>query len=206
MAVRIHTLAKEIGMENKELLDLLKERGHDVKTVSSTIDNISADALRSEFSETSDSETTNESLPEPVADSSSSEDAKKESKLPGSFLPAAAVVKSAEQVEEERRKKDEAEGKSAPEPKARPIGPKQIGPQPVAKSTDEVSDSKSPLLLINRKTVFCSRCCPRILLRLPRKSPRRPVLLQTPWLYRLSPNPLKFRSPKFQRMVRRFLN
>ena len=53
MAVRIHTLAKEIGMENKELLDLLKERGHDVKTVSSTIDNISADALRSEFSETS---------------------------------------------------------------------------------------------------------------------------------------------------------
>ncbi|MEL0117678.1 MAG: translation initiation factor IF-2 N-terminal domain-containing protein, partial [Opitutae bacterium] len=129
MAVRIHTLAKEIGMENKELLDLLKERGHDVKTVSSTIDNISADALRSEFSETSDSEATNETQPEPVADSSSSEDSKKESKLPGSFLPAAAVVKSAEQVEEERRKKDEAEGKSAPEPKARPIGPKQIGPQ-----------------------------------------------------------------------------
>ena len=68
MAVRIHTLAKEIGMENKELLDLLKERGHDVKTVSSTIDNISADALRSEFSETSVSEATNETQPEPVAD------------------------------------------------------------------------------------------------------------------------------------------
>lgn len=145
MAVRIHTLAKEIGMENKELLDLLKERGHDVKTVSSTIDNISADALRSEFSEASESEATNESQPEPVADSSSSKDAKKESKLPGSFLPAAAVVKSAEQVEEERRKKDEAEGKSAPEAKIRPIGPKQIGPQPVAKTTDQATDSSNSI-------------------------------------------------------------
>ena len=96
-------------------------------------------------------------------DSSPSEDAKKESKLPGSFLPAAAVVKSAEQVEEERRKKDEAEGKSAPEPKARPIGPKQIGPQPVAKPTDEVTDSvKSTPPSSIEKPLFCSRCCPRM--------------------------------------------
>ena len=163
MAVRIHTLAKEIGMENKELLDLLKDRGHDVKTVSSTIDNISADALRSEFSETSDSEATNETQPEPVADSSSSEDAKKESKLPGSFLPAAAVVKSAEQVEEERRKKEEAEGKSTPEPKARPIGPKQIGPQPVAKPTDEVTDSaKSTPPSLIEKPPSAAGAAPRI--------------------------------------------
>ena len=49
MAVRIHTLAKEIGMENKELMTLLQERGHDAKTVSSTIDNISAQALREEL-------------------------------------------------------------------------------------------------------------------------------------------------------------
>ena len=47
MSVRIHELAKRIGMDNKELLALLKGRGFDVKTVSSTVDPISAEALES---------------------------------------------------------------------------------------------------------------------------------------------------------------
>ena len=45
MSVRIHELAKRIGIDNKELLSLLKERGFDVKTVSSAVDPISAEAL-----------------------------------------------------------------------------------------------------------------------------------------------------------------
>ena len=49
MSIRIHELAKKIGMDNKKLLALLKERKHDVKSVSSTIDNISAEALEQEF-------------------------------------------------------------------------------------------------------------------------------------------------------------
>lgn len=49
MSVRIHELAKRIGMDNKELLALLKGRGFDVKTVSSTVDPISAEALESEL-------------------------------------------------------------------------------------------------------------------------------------------------------------
>src|SRR5947207_14623497 len=49
MSIRIHELARKIGMENKELLALLKERKYDVKSVSSTIDNISAEALATEF-------------------------------------------------------------------------------------------------------------------------------------------------------------
>ena len=52
MSVRIHELAKRIGMDNKELLALLKGRGFDVKTVSSTVDPISADALESELKST----------------------------------------------------------------------------------------------------------------------------------------------------------
>ena len=204
MAVRIHTLAKEIGMENKELLDLLKERGHDVKTVSSTIDNISADALRSEFSETSVSETTNESLPEPLADSSSSEDAKKESKLPGSFLPAAAVVKSAEQVEEERRKKDEAEGKSAPEPGHGLSGQSKLVLNLL--QTDEVTTCKVHSPSSIEKTAFCSRCCPKDSFEASEEKPAPAGAAPNPWLYLLSPNPLKFRSPKWQRMVRKFSN
>ena len=52
MSIRIHKLAEELGMENKELMALLKERkiiAQDVKSVSSTVDNISASALREEF-------------------------------------------------------------------------------------------------------------------------------------------------------------
>ena len=50
MSVRIHQLSKDLGMENKELLELLKSRRFEVKSVSSTIDNISAGASRRIFS------------------------------------------------------------------------------------------------------------------------------------------------------------
>ena len=49
MSVRIHQLSKKIGMDNKELLKLLSERGFEVKSSSSTIDNISAESLVEEF-------------------------------------------------------------------------------------------------------------------------------------------------------------
>ena len=49
MSIRIHELAKKIGMDNKALLALLKERKFDVKSASSTVDNISAEALEQEF-------------------------------------------------------------------------------------------------------------------------------------------------------------
>ncbi len=52
MSIRIHELAKELQLENKELITLLKERrivAADVKSPSSTVDNINASALRDEF-------------------------------------------------------------------------------------------------------------------------------------------------------------
>ena len=49
MSIRLHELAKRIGMDNKQLLALLKERAYPVKTVSSTIDKITAAALEQEF-------------------------------------------------------------------------------------------------------------------------------------------------------------
>src|SRR5687768_2015319 len=52
MSIRIHKLAEELGLDNKELMALLKERriiAQDVKSVSSTVDNINASALRDEF-------------------------------------------------------------------------------------------------------------------------------------------------------------
>src|SRR5882757_8781484 len=52
MSIRIHKLAEELGLDNKEMMTLLKERKiipQDVKSVSSTVDNINASALRDEF-------------------------------------------------------------------------------------------------------------------------------------------------------------
>src|SRR6059058_1801607 len=52
MSIRIHQLAIQLGLDNKEMMALLKERkiiAQDVKSVSSTVDNISASALRDEF-------------------------------------------------------------------------------------------------------------------------------------------------------------
>jgi translation initiation factor IF-2 len=131
MSVRIHTIAKEIGMDNKELLQLLQDREYDVKTVSSTIDNITADSLRDEFKNYGKVDSSKPALSEEIIP-------EKPKTLPGSFLPAAAVVKSADQVEKERKEKLEAEGKSQPAAQVKvlgpqPIGPKPIGPQPVAK-------------------------------------------------------------------------
>jgi translation initiation factor IF-2 len=52
MSIRIHKLAEELGLDNKEMMALLKERkiiAADVKSVSSTVDNINAAALREEL-------------------------------------------------------------------------------------------------------------------------------------------------------------
>jgi translation initiation factor IF-2 len=49
MSVRIYELSQKIGMENSTLINLLKERGFQVRTASSSIDNISAESLIEEF-------------------------------------------------------------------------------------------------------------------------------------------------------------
>ena len=50
MSVRVHAIAKEIKKTSKEVLDILVERGYDLKSASSTIDNITAQSLIEEFS------------------------------------------------------------------------------------------------------------------------------------------------------------
>ncbi len=49
MSVRVYELSKEIGMENQQLIEILRARNYQIRTASSTIDNISADSLRKEF-------------------------------------------------------------------------------------------------------------------------------------------------------------
>lgn len=99
MSVRIHQLSKDLGMENKELLELLKNRGFEVKSVSSTVDNISADALREEFAQP-------ESEAAAEAETAHSEAEKTETESSVSpAMPAGAFVKSAEDIQREREAK-----------------------------------------------------------------------------------------------------
>ena len=49
MSVRIYQISRETGVENKKILALLRERGFEVKSASSSIDNISAEALIDEL-------------------------------------------------------------------------------------------------------------------------------------------------------------
>lgn len=95
-------------MENKELIELLKSRGYEVKSASSTVDNISADALREEFAA---------QAPEPQAPEPQTPQTPAAAAAPR--LPEGVFVKSAADIErehEEKAAKAEAE-KAAKAPK-----------------------------------------------------------------------------------------
>lgn len=137
MSVRIHQLSKDIGMENKELLELLRSRGFEVKSASSTIDNISADAIREEFAK-----------PEEPAVEEAPAEAAEEEKPSAPQIPAGAFVKSAEDIQREREAKAAAE-KAAKEgaeaPKAEtPEAPKAPEPEDPKKPATPPSPPSPP--------------------------------------------------------------
>lgn len=105
MSVRIHELAKAVNKDNKEVLDILRARGHEVKTVSSTIDNISAEAFIEEFKS---AEAPAESASEAPAPAEPVESAPASPKVK---LPAGAIVKSADDIARERHEREEEERK-----------------------------------------------------------------------------------------------
>lgn len=116
MSVRIHQLSKDIGMENKELIELLRSRGFEVKSASSTIDNINADAIREEFAK--------------PAEAASEEEAPVEAKPSAPQIPAGAFVKSAEDIQRER----EATAAEAKSEAAKPVPAAPQAAAPVEKS------------------------------------------------------------------------
>jgi len=117
MSVRIHQLSKEIGMENKELIELLLSRGFEVKSASSTIDNISAESLREEFTSTAPAEA---SAAAPIEAAAAVEAPQAPS------LPAGVVVKSAEDIKLEREVKEHA--------KTEVVQPKAVEAAPAVKT------------------------------------------------------------------------
>lgn len=131
MSIRIHELAKKIGMDNKSLLALLKERKFEVKSVSSTIDNISAEALEEEFAQPAEAEAPAEVKAEPEVKVAP---APAPGTPPKVNIPAGVFVKSAADLEREKAEKAaaaEAE-KAAAKAAAAPAVPATPPPAPAA--------------------------------------------------------------------------
>jgi translation initiation factor IF-2 len=102
MSFRVHAIAKEVGITSKELVALLVERGYEIKSASSSIDNITAESL---IEELKPAET--EHVEQPVI-----EDSPKEAVLdvasPDEPAAAAPIVKSKQDIDRERLEKQEA--------------------------------------------------------------------------------------------------
>ncbi|MFM1851185.1 MAG: hypothetical protein RIS54_869 [Verrucomicrobiota bacterium] len=129
MSIRIHELAKKIGMDNKELLALLKERNFDVKSVSSTIDNISADALVQELKQPEAAAPASVDEPEAEAVAESADQTEPQVKL-----PAGAFVKSASDIAREKAEKETEKAKPAPVAAPKPAAAPPPPPTPRAVS------------------------------------------------------------------------
>ena len=118
MSVRIHQLSKQIGIENKELIELLRSRGFEVKSSSSTIDNISAESLVEEFAKKNPVEEPKEKEAEPI------EAVKEAPKKTG--LPEGAIIKSTEELNTEKAKKESAQTSARVSPASPPKMPPPI--------------------------------------------------------------------------------
>ncbi|MFP4281059.1 MAG: translation initiation factor IF-2 [Opitutales bacterium] len=128
MSVRIYELSKDLGMENAELIGLLRERGYQVKSASSTVDNISAESLREEFVPKAEAAAEVEKPAEAAP-----AEAPKETVAPQApKLPAGALVRSKEDVARERAAREEEEARqraaSPPPTPPRPTGPGKAPP------------------------------------------------------------------------------
>jgi translation initiation factor IF-2 len=120
MSIRIYELSKQTGRDNKELIALLRERGYSVSSASSSIDNISAQALVEELGAASASESP------PAAEPAEAAPAQVEP--PAAESPAAAA--------------QAAPTPAAPPAVSRPAGPPS--PRPLQPPTGPASVSSGP--------------------------------------------------------------
>ena len=102
MSVRIHAIAKEINKTSKEVLEILSKRGYDLKSASSTIDNITAQSLIEEFSSPSGEENSAASAPEKTS-------ATDKETPSGATSKKAPIVRTKADLDREKLEKEEAE-------------------------------------------------------------------------------------------------
>jgi translation initiation factor IF-2 len=135
MSVRIHQLSKDIGVDNKELIELLRKRGYEVKSASSTIDNISAASLVEEFAG-KQGEQPSQAPAEEQPKAGATPESTEAPAAKGPNIPSGAIVRTRAEIEEEKRRKAEEERKAqeerdkAPEAPPRPAQPQPKSPPP----------------------------------------------------------------------------
>jgi len=99
MSVRIHAIAKETDKTSKEIIDILAGRGYEIKSASSTIDNITAQSLIEELQAVAKNS---------VAEKATSEDDSVEVLATSAAEKKVPFVKSKEDLEQEREEKEKA--------------------------------------------------------------------------------------------------
>jgi len=201
MSIRIHELAKKIGMDNKQLLALLKERKFDVKSVSSTIDNISAEALSEEFASHASTPGTAEQAPAtpvavaPVVVAQASGNAESIPTFTTKH-PAGVMVRSVQDIAREKEEqiqaaKDAKAAVIAASPRILP----PLAPRPAAPTTPQIASRPVPLPPTPQAPVRSSPppppsfSAPRPVVTTPPTPQPKPVVVSAPVL----PPPL--RSP-----------
>ncbi|MBT7923718.1 MAG: translation initiation factor IF-2 [Opitutae bacterium] len=113
MSFRVHAIAKEVGMTSKELVALLVERGYEIKSASSSIDNITAESLIEELkpAEAEVVEVEESEVAKPETDDKPEESADEEPASDDSTV-AVPIVKSKQDIDRERLEKQEAEDRA----------------------------------------------------------------------------------------------
>ena len=135
MSIRIHALAKKLNMDNEALMALLKERGYPAKSVSSTIDNITAEALELEVA-------AKNPAPAPAVPVATAPAAPAPVEASSIRLPAGVFVKSAQDIVREKEEVIKAAAAAraannpppapAPVPAHRPLPPAPVVKAPLA--------------------------------------------------------------------------
>ena len=120
MSIRVHAIAKEVNKSSKELIEILTERGYDIKSASASIDNITAQSIIDEFKVAGENVSPEEKTPDVTEEPK--EVAKKQSEK------KAPIVRSKADLDEEKREKEEAAQKE----KAKLEKPKVVEAAPVA--------------------------------------------------------------------------
>ncbi len=139
MSIRIHKLAEELGLDNKEMMALLKERkiiAADVKSVSSTVDNINAGVLRDEFAAKRPAQAAAVPVSAPKAAPLAPESPEPVSAPPKVMIPAGVFVRSKLDIDREKEAiKAAAAAKLTPPvmpppPVVRPVSAPPVPPRP----------------------------------------------------------------------------
>lgn len=159
MSIRVHALAKELNVPSKELVDFINSRkdiyGLEIKTSSNTIADLYADEIRKDFKAeatvSASNESTEEKAKKPAKSSSKKKSEKaeeKETKAEDAKAEAPAApkkfVKTAEDVESEKRAKQEAE--EAKKAEAEKAKAEQVAPKVEAPKVEPKQPSRPPVM------------------------------------------------------------